>query len=195
MRLPHLAFDLDGTLGCARGLLRGALAAHLGVDAATIHEGGPYTQYGFTTHDATQDAEIREVADTLWERAAPDAALLPGAKDVVWRAAWQGRLLGYVTRRPAHLYDLTHAWIARMDLPRDTLFCTPPALCKSEIVRRLGCVPHLALVEDSPSEALRAAGNGLRVLLLDRPYNQGAAHPLITRVPDLHAALTFKEPT
>jgi hypothetical protein len=194
-----VAFDIDGTLGCALPALRVALAARLGLPVDAIRDGGPYEQFGFTTGCDRTDTALRECALGEWEQVASQAQPLPGALDAVIRVAEAGRLLGYVTRRPPRMWDVTYAWLSTHGFPVASYLLRhmpDEHACKSVQAvglavgwsHREGGPNHLSnitLVEDSGREALSAARNGLRVHLIDQPHNQTAQHERITRIPDL----------
>lgn len=198
-----VAFDIDGTLGCARPALRVALADRLGLPVDAIREGGPYEQFGFTTGCGRTDIALSGMAQREWEQVAAQAAPLPGALEAVTRVEEAGRLLGYASRRPVEMLPVSQAWLLQHGFPlerRMLRHAYTPHVCKSALVAELAMrlvgeslpMPpggldwaDLALVEDSGREALSAARNGVRVYLLDQHHNQDAQHPLITRIPDL----------
>lgn len=180
---PIYAFDIDGTLCHTREQHRREIEAELGV---ILHEGGDYDTWGFH-HDSDEVmAFLREKALALWKRPRVFANGTPAGGEVLRTLAERGQLAGYVTRRDPTLYADTLKWLYRVGFPLShsgwtSLLRNPPISrheqlhhmagdeSKAQAARALGAT---TLVEDSPSEARRAAEDGLSVVVLRQPYNQ-----------------------
>lgn len=57
---------------------------------------------------------------------------------------------------------------------------------KGDLAKKLGMD---VLIEDQPKYAQNALDNGIRVILMDTPWNKGFTHPLLTRVKNWPQAL------
>lgn len=82
-----------------------------------------------------------------------------------------------VSARNPELRTLTEKWLQKHGVPRDELILLG-SHDKVDTCVRLGLD---VLVEDSRKNALQVSARGIRVLLLDAPYNRGALPPLVKR--------------
>jgi len=171
-----IGLDLDGVL-CDIGLCVAARIAD---------------RFGVSTHPATWRAyDLRQLQLGLPElafhafleevfddpdlyRCAPAAA---GAVEGVSRLRQAGWTAVGITARPAHLGDVTLAWLKATGMRLDSVHHTPVGT-KSAVARRLGVV---ASIEDNPAEA-ELLGEVCQSWLLDRPYNRSESLQLSCRL-------------
>lgn len=109
---------------------------------------------------------------------------LPGVASTLLRARNSGHQLTLITARPAIHMPPLYAWVARHHLPIHHIISAPKSGEKALRAFESGIE---LFIDDNPRHALAIAARNIPVLLLDRPYNQACAGPLITRVPDWHA--------
>jgi len=175
-----IALDIDGVLADTRAAHKRELERELGV---TLTDGGDYASFGFTHSDAGVMARLREVALTAWQRPTvfvDGAVPIEGAQAAARQFHQRGLLAGYVTRRHPDLRPGTQAWLRAHGFPAAPLHhMVGDTDSKAAYVFRLGAD---VMIEDSPREALLLAEDGVRVVLLDRPYNREMPpHPNIKR--------------
>ena len=86
----------------------------------------------------------------------------------------------YITARDESLYDMTHEWFEKHELPGENLF-TLGTHFKVEKAKELGCD---VFIEDRYENAVELAEEGIKVLLMDCSYNQEPLSPNMIRVKD-----------
>jgi len=86
----------------------------------------------------------------------------------------------FVTAREAKMKPVTEKWLARHELPMDSLSLLGSHNKVSKAME-LSCD---LFIEDRYENAVQLAGYGFNVLLIDCNYNQGHLYPGITRVND-----------
>lgn len=202
--MNYYAFDIDGVLADTRKAHQALLEQRLGVK---LQDGSDYGHFGFWHDESDVRAKLKTIALDCWREVAGQAEVMPAALEAIGR----GGFLGYITRRDLSLYDLTRAWLERHGFPVGTHVLgfvdgfqwvagqpcrpemKPPPCCKSDYVRYWlegwangPKFEQCVLVEDSPHEALRAAQNGLRVIVLRRDYNRDFEATILERQEEAH---------
>ena len=105
----------------------------------------------------------------------------PGVQTAIKQAQTCGHVITIITARPAIHMPPLYQWLARHDLPSDRVISASKS---GEKALRAAEAKIDIFVDDNPRHALALAARGIRVLLLDRPYNRNCQDPNITRVPD-----------
>lgn len=100
-----------------------------------------------------------------------------GVREVI-AELYQTHYIHFMTAREESLVSACVSWLYRQQLPFDSLSLFSPAT-KEDRVREL---EGDFVIEGSYEHALRLAGLGFQVLLLDSSGNQGPILPNITRV-------------
>jgi uncharacterized protein len=106
-----------------------------------------------------------------------ESAIRPDAARVIHALRPQHRI-HYISARDPYLWRVSMEWLTRHDLPLDSLSLLGSPH-KSGRAQELACD---IFIEDSLENALELAQDGIRVLLIDCPYNQGLLPQGITRV-------------
>ena len=106
-----------------------------------------------------------------------ESDLLDYAKDTVLDLAEKNNVY-IITARDMGLYDKTRKWLDRKGLGSIELLClgTPD---KSPVAKELGVRYFL---EDHPTASVQIADSGIKVCLMDAPYNKDTVHKNIERV-------------
>jgi len=121
-----------------------------------------------------------------------DLPALPGAQKAMSTLRERGFKVGIITARPHHQYKRVYAdtifWLKEQAIHHDLLLFNKD---KAEaIYEHIFPARPQWFVEDRDKHALELAGIGVRVILMDKPWNKTLPeHPLITRVADWSEAL------
>lgn len=183
---PVIITDIDGTLGDYRKAfyewLRDAYEPDLPPDlsenmAMEISLGLPYTQYAKYKEEFEASGGYRNLET------------YKANTEVLTFAAHMGVYVIAYTARPADRYSRiwsdTWDWIVDNELEN---VIAELHIGSEERIQRacdLQAQDHpVALLDDSPGLALRAAHAGIRVYLHDQPYNRGVEHRYIHRCSD-----------
>ncbi len=105
------------------------------------------------------------------------AGVREGAKEKLHKI-FQEHEAYYITARDESLYDLTHHWFDKHELPKEKLY-TLGSHFKVEKAKELGCD---VFIEDRYENAVELAAEGIKVLLMDCSYNQEPLIPNMIRV-------------
>lgn len=176
-----VAFDVDGVLADS---IHGFVDVALRITGADPAELGRFDDYAdplgpWPERYRPQVADLFRAA--YFEGAHGvygDAPPVAGALDGVRALHGAGLAVGYVTRRPATLHDLTRGWLRRHGFPELPLHHAPSGAGKAPQVRALRAT---VMVEDAPHEAEALAAEGVAVLLRHQPYNAAFAAPGVER--------------
>jgi hypothetical protein len=132
------------------------------------------------------DKRIEEKAKRVFQEEGGFAALpcFAGAKDTLIKAKSKGYKIVIITARPylevKRIYADTMAWLEAEGIPYDAIYWGKD---KADIVfRYLHPAVPVYFIEDRDKHAIELANEGIRVLLMDKPYNRGVEHSNITRV-------------
>jgi uncharacterized HAD superfamily protein len=109
--------------------------------------------------------------------------LVDGAEEGV-RKLNQDHELIFITARPSHIKEKTKLFLKKLfpDLNLDIVYSKnmwEEGLLKSEICNNQKCN---VLIEDDLRHALDCVENGIKVILLDKPWNQKIKHENMIRV-------------
>ena len=166
----------------------------------------PYDQLNTFEVGEACGLEAREIQELIRLAHHPEELLgmapIDEAVSVLARWVAAGHEIAIVTGRPPSTYDVSCQWLARHKVPHhDFVMVDKYGRFATENTIAIA-LPELAArrfsfaVEDSPSMAkFLATEMKVPVALLDRPWNQLAEHPLITRHKDwreVAAALSAK---
>jgi uncharacterized HAD superfamily protein len=85
--------------------------------------------------------------------------------------------LSIMTGRPSYWMDSAHKWVKEHELPIDEILCASDYKNGKAECATLHNVS--VFIEDNPSHAVSIAGTGIKVLLLNKPYNQECEHEIL----------------
>ena len=118
---------------------------------------------------------IDRIFDYFYERSIPTLPVVPGAQPVLQRLQKDYRIVLITARRPsARPYTLR--WLEKHGIPFDELHHTGEKTEASNDV--------VLAVDDHPVYAKEYLARGIRVFLMDQPWNQTFSDPGATRVSD-----------
>lgn len=169
----HIAVDIDGVLA---DLIPALLQYHNDQYGSNfIPE--QVTDYRLTTMwGGTLEEEITKVYAFYLSDRFPHIQPVPGAVDGIRRLK-KDHQLSVITSRPEHIIDLTEQWLTRYfpeafgDVHHTSQYSIHGGSQKKhDICRELNID---FLVEDNLEYALEAAKQGVSVIVLDYPWNQG----------------------
>jgi uncharacterized HAD superfamily protein len=177
-----ITFDIDGTLAETFRGFHAFITQKLSIDTVTVrehvHYHDPLASYPDVHHE-----DIRPYMKSALQfgehGVLSDVATLPHALETLTKLHQRGLVSGYVTRRNPRLKPLTQDWLTRQGFPNKPLIHVEEDEAKSHRVRELG---GQVMVEDAPHEADELASAGLKVILIDQPYNREVKGQGITRV-------------
>ena len=175
----NTAFDLDGVLIDILPVLRRELLRITNIDIGELKD---LRHYGFERYGVTEKQK-----DQALERSYPqyrDHSRIDGATEVIHNQPYP---IQVVTARSSKFLISTFGALEYHfpDVPFEVAF-TNGHNNKLEIVKDFDF-----FVEDRGETALHLAEHGLKVFLLDKPYNQGFEHPNIIPIDDLRELLYF----
>jgi hypothetical protein len=176
-----IALDIDGVCADTNESLRAYCCRELGLEPTRVPIPSDY--YDMVSvwpleHQERVDVLIRGAFALDEGGVYSEAPEVPYASRIAGILAGWGLVAGYVTRRPEGVLGATQSWLERNNFPRLQVRCAPRGTPKAEIVQELGAV---GMIEDSPIEALQLAQAGLRVALMDWPYNRDVRHRRVER--------------
>ena len=116
---------------------------------------------------------LEEIFVRFHEHSIPRLPLLPGARVVLRQLQHRFRIAIITARRPTSRPQ-TLEWLRRHQIPFEELYHTED---KTEVPEDI-----TVAVDDHPLHALAYCELGIRVFLMDQPWNQGVSHSLLTRV-------------
>lgn len=177
-----LAVDLDGVIadyisGYVSFLFDEGLVS--GVVPAEHHTYNIAEVYGL-------DKQVEEEAKRRFQEEGGFTRLpcFDGAKETLIRAINKGYKIVLITARPylevKRIYADTMEWLEEQGILYDAIFWGKD---KADIVfRYLYPAVPVYFIEDRDKHAIELANEGIKVLLMDKPYNRGIEHSNITRV-------------
>jgi len=155
----RIAIDIDSTLHHYWDVLSDAARRRFGIDL-------PYEQqfdWGITRLKPKQ-LEVC-IAETHTDDAILAAEPYPGAVDVVARWHEAGHFIHITSHRQHRAHDATEAWLRKIGLPFDELYCSFDKVARC---REIGID---VLVDDSPVNIARAIDAGIVAATLRHPWN------------------------
>jgi uncharacterized HAD superfamily protein len=159
MRPVRIAIDIDSTLHHYWDVLSEAARRRFGIDL-------PYEEqfdWGITRLKPKQ-LEVC-IAETHTDEAILAAEPYPDAVEVVSRWHDAGHFIHITSHRQQHAHKATEAWLRKIGLPFDELYCS---FDKVSRCREIGID---VLVDDSPINIERALDAGLVAATLRHPWN------------------------
>jgi len=183
----HLGIDFDDTLIDTRRVFIDVLNRHFG----TAHTYDSARDYYLAETCGTTSAELERIFTENFEPLHAMAPF-PGVTATLHRARQHGHQLTIITARPAVHMPPLYDWLARHNIQVDHVISAPKSGEKALRAHESGID---LFIDDNPRHALAIAARNIPVLMLNRPYNQTCANPLITRVPDWHAIAEKLFPT
>jgi 5'-nucleotidase len=166
-----LGVDLDGVCGDYSAALQAVVAAHKGVDPATLprQRSWDFREWGLTADEFDRLHQEAVLEHGIF-RTMP---VMEGAPDALWRLSDAGVWIRIITHRLyvnwGHAVAVadTVTWLDEVGIPyRDLCF--------------LGTKPQVeadCYVEDAPHNVAALRANGAHVIVFDQPYNQGVGGP------------------
>ena len=118
-----------------------------------------------------------EENENIYGIRAYNGTLRRGAREVI-AELYQTHYIHFVSAREESLESACISWLYRQQIPFDSLSLFCPATKED----RVNALESDFVIEGSYEQALRLAGLGFQVLLLDNSSNQGPILPSITRV-------------
>jgi len=185
--MMHIGIDFDDTLLDTRRVFVQILNRIHGThhQLEDLHDYYLMNTFGCTSEDL--ESIFTEHFDELH-------AMEPftGVQATIKAAQAHGHTITIITARPLVHMPQLHRWLARHNLPGDRVISASKS---GEKALRAAEAKIDIFVDDNPRHALALAARGIRVLLLDRPYNRNCQDPHITRVPDWNAIRKFLVPS
>ncbi len=134
---------------------------------------GMYGSAGGLDTDQLPKDVVEEIFVRFHEHAIPCLPLLPSARMALTQLQHRYRIAIITARRPTSRF-LTLQWLRAHRVPFEELYHTEE---KAEVPEDI-CLA----VDDHPLHALAYCKRGVRVFLMDQPWNKGVSHSLLTRV-------------
>jgi uncharacterized HAD superfamily protein len=179
----HIGIDFDDTLLDTRRVLVGILNRLHG----TNHQLESLQDYYLMgTYGCTSEYMESVFTQHFDELHAP--APFPDVQTTIQQLQARGHAITIITARPAIHMPPLHEWLARHHLPGDRVISASKS---GEKALRAAESNIDIFIDDNPRHALALATRGIRVLLLDRPYNRTCQATCITRVPHWNAIRDF----
>jgi uncharacterized HAD superfamily protein len=155
----RIAIDIDSTLHHYWDVLSDAAQRRFGIDL-------PYEEqfdWGITRLKPKQ-LEVC-IAETHTEQAILAGEPYPGAVETVRRWHDAGHFIHITSHRQTHAHDATEAWLRKIGLPFDELYCS------FDKVTRCREIQIDVLIDDSPTNIARALDAGIVAATLRHPWN------------------------
>ncbi len=167
--LPCFAVDIDNVLaGAEREVQR--LYVEL---TGTPWPRGIYGSAGGLDNDGLTREVVEKIFVRFHEYSIPRLPLLPSARMGLEQLQCRYRIVIITARRPTSRAQ-TLEWLRSHHLPFDELYHTEE---KTDVPENITLA-----VDDHPDHALAYCERGVRVFLMDQPWNKEVVHPLLTRV-------------
>ena len=183
----HIGLDFDDTLLDTRRVFVGILNRIHG----TNHQLEALQDYYLmNTFGCTMEYLESVFTEHFEELHAMDP--FPGVQTTIQQALARGHVITVITARPEIHMPPLRQWLARHHLPGDRVISASQS---GEKARRAAEAKIDVFVDDNPRHALALAARGIRVLLLDRPYNRQCQDSHITRVADWQAVSQILVPS
>ena len=141
-----------------------------------ITEDGCYTYDWQELYGVEMDTILNDFHTTYMHSYA-EAEVVEGAKDIIGELVTKHNLY-FVTARDEKLTEVTTNWLSNKGFSEIDVYLLGSD-DKIGKARELEC--HI-FIEDSPSNAIQLASEGMNVLLIDTNYNKEIEHENITRV-------------
>lgn len=145
-------------------------------DVSNIHNGHLWEVFPITREQAFEIAN-----DYSYSEGFSDIELVDGAKEGFEEISKNNDII-FVTARPQHMEHITRNFLKKHFVEDPIVFHSgnlhggnryKHEICLSENVD--------IMIEDCPRNSLSIANAGIKVALLDKPWNQGFIHPNVTR--------------
>ncbi|MGL5256610.1 MAG: 5' nucleotidase, NT5C type [Proteocatella sp.] len=184
MKKYNIGIDIDGTLTYS-GYFLPYLNEYFGKDVGYED----LIKYDFRDIYDVTDEEINTFFHSEGRNLIFKVDILDGARETVLELA-EKHNVWIITARKPETHDRTKLWLEENGLGNIELITlgTPDKLGKA---RELGCE---IFIEDHPEASVDIAEAGIKLYLVDAPYNQDSNHENIVRVKDWDEIRTiFKE--
>ncbi|GJL55635.1 MAG: hypothetical protein NPIRA02_27670 [Nitrospirales bacterium] len=166
---PCFAVDIDNVLARAE---REVQRWYLEFTGKPWPRGQYGSAGGLDTGQLTPDI-VEKIFARFHEASIPRLPLLPSAKVALQQLQHRYRIIIITARRPTSRPQ-TLTWLHAHQIPFDELYHTEDKAEVPEDIR--------SAVDDHPQHAIAYCESGIRVFLMDQPWNRGVAHSLLTRV-------------
>ena len=132
-----------------------------------------YASAGGLDNSAFKRELIEEIFDYFHDRSIPMLSVMPGARQALQTLQQQFRIVVITARRP-HAKPQTLEWLRRHELPFDELHLTGE---KTDVAENVTWA-----VDDHPEHVKDYLSEGIKVFLMDQPWNQSFSAVGVTRV-------------
>lgn len=166
---PCFAVDIDNVLARAEREVQRLYVALTG----NPWPRGIYGSAGGLDNDLLPKEVVEQIFVRFHEYSIPRLPLLPSARLGLRQLQDRYRIVIITARRPTSRTQ-TLEWLDSHQIPFDELYHTEE---KAEVPEDITLA-----VDDHPTHALAYCDLGVRVFLMDQPWNKGVVHPLLTRV-------------
>lgn len=156
----RIAIDIDSTLHHYWDLLSDAARRRFGIDLPYDEQ----VEWGISRLRPEQLAVC--VADTHCEKQIIGASPYPGAVEAVARWHAESHFIQITSHRADSAHDPTAAWLDRIELPYDELYCS------DDKITRCVALDIDLLIDDSPLNLRRAIEHGIRAATIAHPWNR-----------------------
>jgi beta-phosphoglucomutase-like phosphatase (HAD superfamily) len=155
----RIALDIDSTLHQYWDTLAAVVKKRFGVEL-------PYERQTVWDIDALRPEQVRAaVHETHRPEFIAAAEPYPGAVETVNGWHEQGHVIHVMSHRRGDAYDATKAWLDRIGLAYDDLYCSD-----DKVARAIELGVEL-LVDDKPADLLRAVEAGMTAATLLHPWD------------------------
>ncbi len=134
---------------------------------------GIYGSAGGLDNDLLMRDVVEKIFVRFHEGSIPHLPLLPSARMGLHQLEHRYRIVIITARRP-YSRPQTLEWLQKHQIPFDELYHTEE---KTDVPENISLA-----VDDHPLHALAYCELGIRVFLMDQPWNKDVDHPLLTRV-------------
>ena len=169
MTRPYFAVDIDNVLAKAEPEVQRIYGDLTGLSWPR----GVYGSAGGLDTAHVPEEIVEQIFSRFHEQSIPQLSLLPGARLALTRLERRYRIVIITARRPTSRPQ-TVEWLQRHRIPFEDLYHTEEKANVSDDI--------VMAVDDHPIHALAYCESGIRVFLMNQPWNQGVSHALLTRV-------------
>lgn len=171
--------DIDGVIADSTHSIQNLACSLFGLDASEyVRVPDEYDVFGhFPEHlrGKLNDLRVEAFQDCFYD-VYSDAPPIWGIVNLLHQIDETYMISAYVTVRPPRSAEVTAEYLSRLGVPNAPIIHT---LDKAEVCRRLYA---RYAIEDNYEYAQMMARAGVRVMLLEYPYNDNYPYPHITRV-------------
>ncbi|MCE5196525.1 MAG: hypothetical protein LLG09_05285 [Negativicutes bacterium] len=169
----NICIDIDGTVTEPYYWLKRANAYF-----QTNLKASDITIYDIPQVLGVQPADYQQFYQRYGEILHQESKMRPGASEIVHKLYDAGQKIHFVTAREAKMDKVSAEWLAKNNIPLDSL----TLLGHANKVGKAAELHSDVFIEDSYENVIQLASSGFEVLLIDCNYNQGSLPVNVTRV-------------